>query len=469
MHVTLEQNKMEKSKITFGIILLCALLIQDVQSIGVNYGTLGNDLPPPAQVAQFLKDRTIIDRVKIFDANQDIIRAFANTGIFLTITVPNGEIPALTDIGYAAGWINNNVKSFYPATKINYICVGNEVLHWGPQNLIDNLVLAMRSLNQALISSGITDVKVVSPQSLAILQPIPNDAPPSFARFRDGWDKSILGPMLQFHRETNSPFMVNPYPYFGYSPNKENFAVFKSRNPVVFDQVTKKSYNNMFDLLLDSVHVSMQKLGFADVGIVVGETGWPSMGEPNQPHCSVSNAASYNGGLLRKVVGGQGTPLMPNGKFEIYIFGLFNENIKPGPTAERNFGLFRPDFSQVYQTGIMKGEPLLPAPVGGKRHGKRSPQPRPNPVQPNPIPPVNQGPTWCVPKPEATDAQLQQNLDMVCGSGIDCKPLQPGGACELPNTIRDRASWAMNSFYKSKGFVCDFAGTGLVTTVDPSK
>ncbi|GAA0143271.1 hypothetical protein Leryth_021453 [Lithospermum erythrorhizon] len=345
-------------KIAFAIFLLCALVIEDVESIGVNYGTLGNNLLQPAQVAQFLKDNTIIDRVKIFDAKPEVIKAFADTGILVAITIPNGEIPALTKLDYATEYITKNVKPFYPSTKINYICIGNEVLHWGPQNLIDNLVAAMTTLDQALNSVGIKDVKVTSPQSLAILEPLLNTAPPSLAHFRAGWDKGVIAPMLQYHRDTKSPFMVNPYPYFGFTKDVEDFAVFRRNDTVTFDAATKKSYSNMFDLLLDSVYISMKKLGFQDVGIVVGETGWPSLCGPLEPHCSVTNAASYNGGLLKKANSGEGTPLMPNRKFEIYTFGLFNENEKPGPEAERNFGLFWPDFTEVYKIGIVKAGPL---------------------------------------------------------------------------------------------------------------
>ncbi|XP_075512787.1 glucan endo-1,3-beta-glucosidase-like [Primulina tabacum] len=122
-----------------------------VRSIGVNYGTLGNNLPHPAQVAQFVKQKATIDRIKIFDPNPEILRAFANTGILVAVTVPNLEIPSLTNVQYARRWVDNNIKPFHPQTKINYVLVGNEVLHAGLKNLTDNLVAAMKSLHEALL------------------------------------------------------------------------------------------------------------------------------------------------------------------------------------------------------------------------------------------------------------------------------------------------------------------------------
>lgn len=334
------------------ILFVVPLFFPAVNSIGVNYGTLGNNLPPPAQVAQFLKDKTVIDRIKIFDINPDILRAFANTGISVTVTVPNGEIPNLLDISYARRYIDANIKPFYPQTKIDVILVGNEVLHWDGPDIQMKLVPAMKTFYQALGQSGLKDIKVSSPHSLGILL---RSNPPSAARFRPGWDVGILAPMLQFLRETKGPFMVNPYPYFGYNPKQEDFLLFR-KNKGVYDRFSKKWYTNSFDMLLDAVYMSMVRLKYPDVEIVAAETGWPSQGESFEPQCTVENAASYNGGLLRKYNSGTGTPLMPHRKIETYIFGLFNENTKPGSTAERNFGLFRPDFTPVYNIGVLKGE-----------------------------------------------------------------------------------------------------------------
>lgn len=120
----------------------------------------------------------------------------------------------------------------------------------------------------------------------------------------------------------------------------------------------------MFDMLMDAVYVSMMKLGYKDVEIAVGETGWSAAGETfEQPRCSVENAAAYNGGLVRKIDAGRGTPLMPRKRFDVYIFGLFNENQKSGPLSERNFGLFRPDFTQVYDAGVLRADASVPVKV----------------------------------------------------------------------------------------------------------
>lgn len=129
-------------------------------AIGVNYGTLGNDLPPPSQVANFLKTQTTIDSIKIFDSNPDIIRAFANTGITVTISAGNGEIPALANLNNARKWVAVNVSPFHPRTKIKRICVGNEIMASANKAWISNLVPAMWSVHNALLLAGIKDIQV---------------------------------------------------------------------------------------------------------------------------------------------------------------------------------------------------------------------------------------------------------------------------------------------------------------------
>ncbi|XP_064983956.1 glucan endo-1,3-beta-glucosidase-like [Musa acuminata AAA Group] len=417
-------------------------------SIGVNYGAYANNLPPPAQVAAFLKDRTFIDRVKLFDANPDMIRAFAGTGISLMITVPNGDIASLASRSSApspaaSAWVASHVAPFYPATNISLVAVGNEVLATADRNLIAHLVPAMRSLYAALSAAGFHQIRVSTPHSLGILS---TSEPPSIGRFRRGYDRAIFAPMLDFHRRTRTPFVVNPYPYFGYTARTLNYALFRP-NSGVFDPATGVNYTNMFVAQLDAVHAAMRRLGYGDVEIAVGETGWPSAGEPGQLGVSVEDAISYNMNLIRLVNSGNGTPMMPDRRFETYVFALFNENLKPGPTAERHFGLFNADFSAVYDVGLMRGQ--APAPAGGS--GRR----------------------WCVARADASAAALQANIDYACGSGgANCRPIQDGGACFYPNTPLSHASYAMNAYYQAAGchdFDCDFGHTGVLTSTDPSR
>ncbi|XP_019452211.1 PREDICTED: glucan endo-1,3-beta-glucosidase-like isoform X2 [Lupinus angustifolius] len=414
-------------------------------SIGVNYGTLGDNLPPPATVANFLKTKTTIDSVKIYDMNPQILQAFANTGISVAVTAPNGDIPNLAaSVDAARQWVVGKIKPFHPQTKIIYVLVGSEVLHWADPTTIRKLVPAMRNLHSALISEGITDIKVTTAHSLAIMR---QSIPPSAGQFRPGFAKHVLGPMLKFLQETKTPFMVNPYPYFGYNPKSLNFALFRP-NRGLYDRNTKLTYTNQFDALMDAVYSAMKALGpYGDVAIAIGETGWPSVCD-GWDACSVPNARAYNNGLVKHLALGKGTPLMPNRRFDTYIFALFNENQKPGPIAERNWGLFQPDFTPVYDSGIFRNGQVPP------------------PIQPKP-----RGQQWCVPKADATNEALQANINYVCSQGVDCRPIQPGGTCYAPNNVKALATYAMNAYYQVKGhqlYNCDFSHTGVITSVNPS-
>ncbi|TVU39897.1 hypothetical protein EJB05_13341, partial [Eragrostis curvula] len=340
---------------TAALLLLLSVASPFAAAIGVNYGTKGDNLPPPATVASFLANRTRINRVKLFDTNPDIVRAFAGTGISLVVTAGNGDIPALATKDGAAAWVAANVAPHYPATDISLVAVGNEIMDTGDPSLIGNLVPAMRSLKAALVAAGYRRIRVSTPHSLGVLAAPP--PAPSASRFRPVDDLAVIKPMLEFHRATRSPFMVNAYPYFGYNGDTVGYALARPQgpgNPGVLDPGSGITYTSMFQAQLDSVFSAMKALGFEDVEIAVGETGWPTKAMDGQAGVGPDEAAEYNRYLIREASGGSGTPLMPKRTFETYIFALFNEDLKPGPVAERNFGMFQPDLTPVYDVGLMK-------------------------------------------------------------------------------------------------------------------
>lgn len=79
---------------------------------------------------------------------------------------------------------------------------------------------------------------------------------------------------------------------------------------------------------------------------------------------------------------------------------------------------------------------------------------------------------WCVPKPGVSATALQANINYVCSTGlVDCKQIQAGGSCFLPNTLQNHAAYAMNAYYHAAGrhdFDCDFKLTATFATSDPS-
>lgn len=99
-----------------------------VSGVGINYGTLGNNLPSPKRVAQLLQS-TLIDKVKIYDTNPEILQAFSNTGIDLIVAVENSRVANISsDVSAADQWFATRVLPFIPATSITAIAVGNEYL-----------------------------------------------------------------------------------------------------------------------------------------------------------------------------------------------------------------------------------------------------------------------------------------------------------------------------------------------------
>lgn len=105
---------------------------------------------------------------------------------------------------------------------------------------------------------------------------------------------------------------------------------------------------------VDAVYSALGEIGFKDIEIVVAETGWPYKGDPNEVGPSLDSAKAYNGNLINHLRSMVGTPLMPGKSVDTYIFALYDEDLKPGPSSERSFGLFRPDLSMTYDAGLSK-------------------------------------------------------------------------------------------------------------------
>ncbi|KAI4384949.1 hypothetical protein MLD38_003032 [Melastoma candidum] len=452
-------------------LLLLPLLVPFAEggSIGVNYGRIASDLPSATHVASLLHSHSI-SRVKIYDADPSVLRSLSRSGISLTIDLPNEQLfAAARSRSFCLSWLRLNVLAYQPSTVVESIAVGNEVFV-DTHNTTRFLIPALRNLQWALTQLNLHNaIKISTPIALSALR---SSYPPSAGAFRTELVEPVFKPLLQFLRETGSPLMVNVYPFFAYESNSDviplDYALFRE-NPGVVDPGNGLRYFNLFDAQLDAVFAAASALGFNDVPVVVTETGWPSKGDENEVGATIDNAAAYNGNLVRRVLTGGGTPLRPKADLTVYLFALFNENKKTGPTSERNYGLFYPSEAKVYDIpftleDLKNYKDVRGAPVsggGGQSTGSDS----------GGVSKSMTGQTWCVASSEAGKEKLQGGLDYACGEGgADCKPIQPRAACYEPNTVEAHASYAFNSYYQKKKRAvgsCYFGGAAYIVSQPP--
>jgi hypothetical protein len=131
------------------------------------------------------------------------------------------------------------------------------------------------------------------------------------------------------------------------------FVLFE-QNAGVLDPSTSLHYDNMLFAQIDAVYAALGALGYKKLPVHISETGWPSRGDEDEAGATPENAKKYNGNLIKLMTEPKkkGTPMRPSSELNIYVFALFNENMKPGPTSERNYGLFKPDGTPAYSLGI---------------------------------------------------------------------------------------------------------------------
>jgi exo-beta-1,3-glucanase (GH17 family) len=334
-------------------VAVSALALDLAAALGVNYGQVADNLPSPQDAAVLLRALKAT-KVKLYDADARVLSAFAGSGVDFTVGVPDNLVPRLaSNPSAAAAWVRANIIPHLPATSITTITVGNEVLTGTDTTMLRSLLPAMESLHAALAACNITShIAVTTAHSLAVLS---SSFPPSSSAFRHDLLPYIT-PLLAFLAKTNSPFLINAYPYFAYKGDPGSvdldYVLFQS-NAGVLDAATGLRYGNMLHAQVDAVRAAICAADYGRaVEIQVSETGWPSQGDGDEAGASPQNAARYNGNLMKLVAQSKGTPAAPGEPLQVYVFALFNENQKPGPASERHYGLFKPDGTPAYDVGV---------------------------------------------------------------------------------------------------------------------
>jgi hypothetical protein len=421
--------------------------------VGVNWGTISSDPLPNSIVVQMLQDNQFV-KVKLFDADSNVISSMRGTNLQVMVAITNDELASMAaSSDAAAAWVKQNVTAHLGSGGVNItsVAVGNEpFLNGYNGKYIDVTLPALKNVQAALAAAGLANtVKAVVPCNADVL----SDATvPSAQTFRSDLAPLMLQ-IVQALASTNSPFVINLYPYLSLVLSAGNFPIdYAFFNPAYSNPVIDgtHSYYNVFDASYDGLVSALRTAGYPDMLISVGEIGWPTDGNS---YANLTLAQQFNQQLVNHLESGTGTPLRP-GKLEAYLFSLLDENAKstlPG-NFERHWGVFNFDGSVKYLLDLTGGANGAQTKLVGAKNVPYYPK------------------QWCILNPSITDfSTLASNVEYAC-SRADCTPLFTGGSCS-GLTFQQNASYAFNTYYQFNQQLpaaCDFQGLAQVTTTDPS-
>jgi hypothetical protein len=314
--------------------------------------TKTNTKQPPDQVSIALSSLKLTS-LRILNPDPTLTRSFTYTNTSLLLTIPNPLVPPIAaNRTIALRWLYLHVVPFYPRARITAISVGDDFLESSP-GCSSFLIPAIRNVHLALRDLGIRRISVST--TFSFINIISTPFPPSAAEFQAPASEDLIKPLLQFLRDTNSSFLINIYPYKLYRLNSEipiGFALFQ-KNPFNFrdDLITGVRYRNLFDMMIDAVISAMAVAGYENVPVIVAETGWPSSGaDASEVEANPAYAEMYLKALVEHLKSGIGTPLRKEGVAEVYIYEMFDKEMKQGTTQpDRNWGILYPNMTKKYK------------------------------------------------------------------------------------------------------------------------
>ncbi|GAA0165865.1 glucosidase [Lithospermum erythrorhizon] len=111
---------------TIFIIITLIHIIFLYAEIGICYGMIADNLPPPQEVIDLCKQHNI-QRLRLYNPVPQALQALQGSGIEVILGVLNEDIQNIASSqAYADQWVNQNVKAF-PNVKFKYITLGNEI------------------------------------------------------------------------------------------------------------------------------------------------------------------------------------------------------------------------------------------------------------------------------------------------------------------------------------------------------
>jgi exo-beta-1,3-glucanase (GH17 family) len=259
------------------------------------------------------------------DGDLAFIKAAQAQKLTLAVGIPDSELQNL-----AENTTRPLVNAILPVAGIvSWLCVGNEPLgSWKNNQYNDLLVPAVTNVNNAFQKAGLK-IGVTVPQNFEFMQ---SSYPPSNGAIKTELEAIIRG-TCGVMRSSGAPFMVNIYPFITRKDHRGDvsleYCLFTANRVVVQDG--RYGYTNIFDAMIDALHVALDKIGYGDLEIVIGECGWPTQGDQD---ATTANAQIFNQNLINHCKSGAGTPRNPDKPIRCFVFEMYHENQKdtgPGP------------------------------------------------------------------------------------------------------------------------------------------
>uniref|UniRef100_A0A5B6YPU5 Putative Glucan endo-1,3-beta-glucosidase 8 n=1 Tax=Davidia involucrata TaxID=16924 RepID=A0A5B6YPU5_DAVIN len=440
------------------LIMACSMLLFTanlaegaIPGLGVNWGHLASHNMQPSIVAKLLKDNGI-NKLKLFDSDPSIVKAFAGTGIEVMLGIPNDQLTRFSDsLDNAKRWVKDNVTQhlYDGGVNITYVAVGNEpFLTSYNGSFIKPTFPAIQNIQKALNEAGVGDkIKATTPLNADVYDS--GTLGPSAGDFRND-TRDLMVQIVKFFQANKSPFLVNIYPFLSLYQDANfpvDFAFFDGVAQPVNDNGVL--YTNVLDANYDTLVWSLRKSGVPDLKIIIGEIGWPTDADKN---ANLKLAKRFYDGFMKKMGSNKGTPLRP-GAMEAYLFSLMDENQKsvaPGD-FERHWGVLTYDGKPKFSVDFT-GQGIDKLPVGAKGVGYFPAK-------------------WCeFNKNNKNKSLVTENFNYACQYG-DCTRLGNGSTCEKLDE-NGKISYAFNMYYQinsQREEACNFKGLASVVKQNVSQ
>ncbi|KAL7138413.1 hypothetical protein ABFS83_10G162000 [Erythranthe nasuta] len=430
------------------VILLGLSIGRGECAIGVNWGRNNAQRLIPSMVVDLLLQNGVKE-ARIYNAQEDILKAFTGSGINLTITLFNFH--AIDSEDEAEKWLSQKL-GYAKHSNIRRIYIGFDAFAQGitDKKSLNNSLSAYNFMRAALRDSGYDYVKATMPHPDIILN-VENITRPSEAEFRPEIKEEMHG-FLRLLEADKAPLVIELLPiYYVLLKNLSIDFAGPSENPShVIKDVNGAIYTDYFTFLHDSFVWAINKAGVPDLDIVVGAVGWPTDGFPGG---NTTTAEHFFKHLLPYVISNKGTPMRPGKPIDTYVHALTDENMNPDyfPYA-RHWGIYRTNGEPKYKIDLSgQGRDIFPARAKGIM---RMPE------------------RWCVYRENMkgyNKSRVIEEFKYAC-KRADCTSLAPGASCS-GLSFNLNVSYAFNMYFQmmfQDERECVFGGYAVVVTEDPS-